>query len=162
VEVDDEGVGFVAESIEQGVDLVEGRAGRVQEDGAREVDHADSPAGGLDDRVAPAGVGGPVVRRSDHAVGAVEVFIGVAMPVDVVSRGDDVDAGVEDLPRGLLGDPEAPRRVLAVRDHEVGGVALAQPGHRERQAVAPRAPADVADEQDDHRASVKRRYLSGP
>jgi hypothetical protein len=104
----------------------------------------------------------PVIRGPDDAVGTVEVRIDVPVAVDVVAGRDHVDAGVEDLASGLLGDPEPPGGVLAVGDHQVGVEALAQLGHREGEAVAARPAADVADEEDYHRASVKRRYRSRP
>ena len=113
------------------------------------------------------GVAVRVVRRPHHPVGAVEEVIGVAVAVDVVAGRDQVGARVEDVLRGVLGDPQAAGRVLAVDDDVVGPAALAQLRHRRREPAAARAADDVADEEDPHRghpipaaAGPRRRSLA--
>jgi len=148
VEVDEDEVGL--DLLEDAVDLVEGRAGDLEADGAAEVDHAGAAAPDLDHGVAAAGVGVGVVGRPHHPVAAVEVAVDLAVAVDVVAGRDRVGAGVEQRLGRLLGDSHAPRRVLPVDDHQVGRMALAQPRHRRRQPAAP-GPADhVPDEEHPH------------
>jgi hypothetical protein len=72
----------------------------------------------------------------------------------VVAQGDHVDVHVQDLPRGLLRDAHPAGRVLAVDHHEVGLVALAQPGQQRGQRPPADAAHDVADKENPHRASL--------
>ena len=135
---------------ELGVGLSERRARDPELDGPAQVEDGDALPGRLDDRCAAARVSGRVVGRPHHPVAAVEELIGLAVAVDVVAGGDHVDPRLEHLVGGLLRDPEATGRVLAVGDHEVGGVALAKLGHRRGKPGSAGTADDVADEQDAH------------
>jgi len=159
VEVDDDDVGLTFEAVEQGVGLDEGRASRLQLHGSAEVDHRDSAAADLDDRVAAAGIAAWVVGGPYDTLLTVEEAVGLAMAVDVVAGRDHIGAGLEDVGGGALGDAQPAGRVLPVDDHQLGVVALAQCRHRGGKPAAARAADDVADEQDLHPSSVRRRGL---
>jgi len=68
------------------------------------------------------------------------------MAVDVVAGRDHVGAGVEEVIGGALGDADAPRRVLAVDDHQVRGVLFPHRRQRFAQPLPPRAADHVTDE----------------
>ena len=74
------------------------------------------------------------------------------MAKGVVAERDHVGADREQILGGLLSDPEPSGGVLAVDDHQVGAVTLAQVGHRATEARPPGLADDVGDEQDPHRA----------
>jgi hypothetical protein len=156
VEVDDHSVGLTLEALEDRVDLGEWGARDVELDRAAEVDHRDASLTDLDHRVAASGVGVRIVGGPDHAVGAVEVLVDLAMLVDVVAGRDHVGARGKHLLRRPLGDPQASGRVLAVDDHEVGRVAFAQLRHRRREPLPTRASDHVSDEEHAHQRSVSR------
>ena len=118
-------VGLVAEAGEGGIDLAERRARGVEEDLAREVHDAEPSADDLDHGDPPARVALRIVGRADDALLAVEEGVDLGVVVGVVAERDGVDAHVEDRAGHLLGDADAPRRVLAVDHHDVEGVALA-------------------------------------
>ena len=90
------------------------------------------------------------------AVGAVEVVERVAVAKGVVAERDHVGPHREEVGARLLGDAESAGRVLAVDDHEVGHVALAQSRHRPAQAGATGTTDDVADEEHLHSDNVLR------
>jgi len=142
MEVDDECVGGARQRFEQVIDGRKRVALDLQVHLAAQVDHRDSHAGGLDDRVPPPGVLRVEVGRPDDPLLGAEVAVGVLVPVGVVAEGDHVDAGVEDRLRRLLGDADATGHVLTVGDHQVGHVLGAQLGHRRRQAL----PSGLADD----------------
>jgi len=148
VEVDDHRILLVV--AEDRIDGVEGGAGDAQADTAAEVDHPHPHPARLDHGVAAARVRLRVVGRPDHPLVAVEEVVGLAVAVDVVARGDHAGAGGEEVVGGALGDADAAGRVLAVDDHQVGLVPLAQRGHRLAQALPSRAADHVADEKDLH------------
>jgi len=143
VEVDDHRVLLVV--AEDRVDGVEGGAGDAEADAAAEVDDPNPHPSGLDQGVAAAGVRLRVVGGADYPVGVFEELVGLAVAVDVVAGGDDVGAGAEEVVGGPLGDPHPASRVLAVDDHQVGRVALAQLRHRLPQTLAAGAADHVAD-----------------
>ena len=150
MEVDDHGVRLALELGELSVGLGERRAGDPKLHGAAQVEHRDAPPSGLDGRRAAPGVSGRIVGGADHAVAPIQELVDRAVTVDVVAGGDHVDADLEHLVGRLLGDPEAPGRVLAIRDHEVRRVAPAKLGHRRGEPDSAGAADDVADEQDSH------------
>jgi len=144
VEVDDHRVLLVV--AEDRVDGVEGGAGDTEADAAAEVHDADPHPLDLDHGVAAPGIPLRVVGRPDHPLLAVEELVGLAMAVDVVPRGNDADADAEEVVGRALGDPHPAGRVLAVDDHQVRRIALAQLRHRLPQTLAAGAADHVADE----------------
>jgi len=106
VEIDDYGIGLALEALQDRVDLGERRARHLQPDGPAQVDHCDGPAPDLDHRVAIPRVAVWVVGRPDHAVGAIQVLVDLAVLVDVVAGRDHVRAGGEQLVGGSLGDAQ--------------------------------------------------------
>ena len=161
VKVDDDRVGLAVEALEQRLRLGERRAGGAHVLDAAEVDNRDPlPVHGHHD-VSPARAAGLVVGGADHALGVVEVSIDLAVAVDVVAGRDHAGAEPEQLLRDGFGDARAAGGVLAVDDHQIGPVALAQPGHRPGQTGATGLAHHVADEQDPHRASVPAAGIAG-
>jgi len=143
VEVDDHRVLLVV--VEDRVDGVEGGAGDAEADAAAEVDDPDPHPRDLDHGVAATGIRLRVVGRADHSLGVFEELVGLAVAVDVVAGGDDVGAGAEEVVGGAFGDPHPAGRVLAVDDHQVRRVALAQLRHRLPQPLAAGAADHIAD-----------------
>jgi len=148
VEVDDDRVLLVV--AEDRVDGVEGGAGDAQADATAEVDHPHPHPADLDHGVAAARVRLRVVGRPHHPLLRVQPLVGLAVAVDVVAAGDHVGTAAEDVVGGAFGDPHPAGRVLAVDDHQVGFVPLAQGRHRLAQPLPPRAADHVADEEDLH------------
>jgi hypothetical protein len=66
----------------------------------------------------------------------------------VVSEGDHVGAGGEDLLRDLRRDPQAVRGVLAVDRAEVDAELLAQAGQQPFDCAGAGRPVDVGDEEE--------------
>jgi len=106
VEVDDHGVGLAVEALEDRVDRRERRARHPELHSAAQVDHRDAPAPDLDHGVAAPRIAVWVVGRPDHAVGAIQVLVDLAVLVDVVAGRDHVRAGGEQLVGGSLGDAQ--------------------------------------------------------
>src|SRR6185312_5110282 len=63
----------------------------------------------------------------------------------MVAGRDEVDTGREHLVRGLLGEPEAARSILAVRDNAVNAVLLTRKREMLLQRLAPGSPDNIAD-----------------
>jgi len=106
VEVDDYRAGLTLEALQDRVDLGERRARHLQPDGSAQVDHCDAPALDLDHGVALSRVAVWIVGRPDHAVGAIQVLVDLAVLVDVVAGCDHIRAGGEQLVGGALGDAQ--------------------------------------------------------
>jgi len=68
----------------------------------------------------------------------------------VVATSEDGDTKRKQIVGDVWSNAEAGRRVLAVGDHEVGGVTPAKLGHRRGKAGSARTANDVGDEQDAH------------
>jgi len=143
MEVDDYRVLLVV--VEDRVDGVEGGTGDAEPDAAAEVDDPHPHPPDLDHGMAATGVRLRVVGRTDYSLAGFEELVGLAVAVDVVAGGDDVGAGAEEVVGGALGDPHPAGRVLAVDDHQVRRVALAQLRHRLPQTLAAGAADHVAD-----------------
>ena len=120
--------------------LGEGRANGVEKHLAREVDHAQPPPVLHHHGVAAARAALRIVGRSHDPLLTVEEAVDLPVAVGVVAERDRVDAGLEQLTRRLLGDPDSSGRVLAVGDHEVGLVLVAQSGSRADSVRLPRPP----------------------
>ena len=78
------------------------------------------------------------------------ILLALAGSAGAATGADALRDTVEQRLRGLLGDPHAAGRVLAVDDHEVGRVALAQLRHRRLQPAPAGTSHHVPDEQDSH------------
>jgi len=127
----------------------EGRRGGLEEDVARQVDHAEGLALALDDRRAPPGLGREVVRGAHDVAAGVEVGPELAVAVRVVAQGDRVDAGGEELVGLPRGQPDAARGVLPVRHDEVEPKLLTEGGEQGAHHAPPGAAHDVAHEEDE-------------
>jgi len=125
VHVDEHVCRTALQARERGVGLGEGRARGVDEDRAREIDHAERHAVALGHRDAAPGARDGEVRRAHDPLVAVEEGIDRGVTEGVVAERQHVHAEIEELARGALGDADAPGRVLAVGDDEVGREALA-------------------------------------
>ena len=140
VHVHEHRVGAVAQLGERGVRLREGRAHRLKEHEPGQVHHPEAHPVALDDGVPAPRAALRVVRRPHDPLLAVEVSVDLPVAVRVVAERDRVGSRLEQLARGLLGHAHAARRVLAVHDHEVGLVGVAD----SRQQRGERPPADAA------------------
>jgi len=123
VEVDDDDGRLRTRLLDQRVHDLPRRHRRVDEELAHEVDHGDA----VDVRDAAARRQVAHVRRTDHAVAALEVRADAVAAVRVVAERDHVCAGGEDPVGELRGDARAVGCVLAVDDAEVHAELLAQP-----------------------------------
>ena len=148
VHVDEHVVDLVAQRVQLRVGLGERRAPGVEEDAARQVDHAQARPVALDHAAAVPGLGAQEVRRPQDPLLLVEVGVDLAVAVGVVAQRDHVDARGEELLGDLGRDPEPAGGVLAVDDDEVRRVRVAQAGQQPEQGPAARRPDDVADEED--------------
>jgi hypothetical protein len=120
----------------------------VEEEGAEDVDHGQARAvRARDDPEAAPGCERGRVRRSQDAVGRVEVGGDLGPAERVVAEGDRVDSGREQAVGQAGRDPDPVRDVLPVRDADVDPEVCAQ----RRQALLERLPAggsdDIGDEQ---------------
>jgi len=107
------------------VNLGERRPCRLDEERAREVHDPKRHPVALYQRGASAWAALGVVRRSHDPLVAVEEVVDLRVPVGVVAERQCVGAGVQQLERCALGDPDPAGRVLAVGDYEVRVVAFA-------------------------------------
>ena len=167
VEVHQHVVGLVAQAGQDGVGLGEGGAGGLDEHGPGEVDDTEARSR----RAPPPGGRGPGAARGKFAgrtIGRVGVQVAedLLVAVGVVAEGDRVHAGAEQLAGGLLGDAHPAGDVLAVGDHEVGPVLLAQRGQQAGQGAAaearpPRRPRTGASPRCQS-ANLRSRWCSPP
>jgi hypothetical protein len=116
------------------------RSDGLEEHEAGQVHHREPHPVALDDRVPAARAALRVVRRPDDPLLTVEVPVDLPVTVRMVAERDRVSAHVQQLASRLLGDPNAAGRVLAVHDHEIGLVGVAD----SRQQRGERSPADAA------------------
>ena len=72
------------------------------------------------------GVPGGIIDRTQQARLAVDEDQRLALVPRMVARGDDIGAGVDELLADRLGDAEAARRILAIDDDEIGGIARSE------------------------------------
>ena len=121
------------------------------EDLALEVQNADgnTRGRGLDREPAPR-VAGRVVGRPQEAIGGVQRVVDLLLVPDVIAGGEDVDRHPGQIREELVGQAEAPRRVLDVDDGEVDPFLVDQRKERVLQGAPPRGADDVADEQEVH------------
>jgi hypothetical protein len=155
VDIDDDGVAHGPEraALQLGVDGGEGVVQRVHVHAAERVDHQHALALG---RVEEPGAAAGRVRQArvvdgaDHPRLAPDVAERLLLVPGVVAERQAVGAGVEQLARGVLGDPEARGGVLAVDHHELETQPPAQARQVLGQAVATRAADDVSEEPDTH------------
>ncbi len=115
----------VAELPESHLDLGECRVSRSQVEVPTEVDHAEAlPADVLDHAGTVTGLAAQEVGRAHDPRLGVEIRIDLTAVVGMVAERDRVDPRGQQLIGGLGCDAQPARDVLAVDDHERGGVAF--------------------------------------
>ncbi len=117
VDVDEHHRRLLPRLLHELVDHLEHRRRRVQEERAENVDHGEAGAvRGGDDHEPASRSRTRRVRRTDDAIGCLEVRADLGPPKRVVAERDRIDAHAEELVGEARRDPDAVRGVLAV-DH---------------------------------------------
>ena len=136
---------------EDRVGRLERTVDRVHEHAADQIHHRDLPPIG-ERKASPtlAGRAGRKIVRAQQARLALEIVDDLAVAPDVITRGADVDAGIEQLLAAVRIDAGAAGDVLAVDDNEARLGAVNQLRQQRPHRKAPRFADDVAEEEEIH------------
>jgi hypothetical protein len=159
VEIDDDGLDVRKRMRgDRSLDRGEGIVERIHEQPRHHIDDEDPPP--LADRVDEAAV----ARRPGRKVGGTkqagitgDIGDDLAAVPDMVSGGDDIDAGGIEFAADLVCDAEAGGGVLAIDDDEIEGQLAAETRQVFDHARPSRAAHDVAAEQNSHRRPARPR-----
>jgi hypothetical protein len=149
VEVEDHHRRLRARFVDERIDHLPRRDGRVEEERPEEVEHRDFDAvARFDDGESSPERQRAGVRGANDALARREVAADSVAPVGVIAERDDIGAGGEQTLSELRCDARSVRDVLAVDDADVGAELFAQTREAPFDRPAPRDAEDVGEEED--------------